>query len=67
MHTSEAALLLMKLFRAAVRKHFRSANMYWIGSEARTLWASGWRLTIAVQSPPEYNMDYSQFAGKFGD
>ena len=55
---SDHALLLMKHFRAAIRKLFKCYGIQWIGPEAMALWASGSRLTIADQSPPEYNLDY---------
>jgi hypothetical protein len=53
---SETSKLLMKRFRAAIRKHFRTIGAYYVGPGARKLLESGKRLTIAQQSPPQFDL-----------
>lgn len=47
---------LMKLLRGLMQKHFTKIKMYWVGPEALLRLRSGFRLTIAEQSSPEYNL-----------
>lgn len=50
------ANVLMRAYRNAVRKHFVRVRAYWVGPKARALLAAGKRLTMAVQSPQEYDL-----------
>lgn len=42
---------LVKLCGVAVRKRFKKMKAFYVGEEAERLLDSGWRLTIAAQSP----------------
>lgn len=53
---TEPAKELMKRFRAGIRKHFVTIGAYYLGPEARRLLMEGKRLTIAQQSPPEFDL-----------
>jgi hypothetical protein len=64
--SSSDAVLLMKAFRSAIRRRFSVAGTQWIGPEATSLWASGYRLTISAQSPLEYDLDYNRFKDSLG-
>lgn len=48
--------VLMRAFRSAVRKHFARVRASWVGPSARALLDAGKRLTMAVQSPREYDL-----------
>lgn len=52
----EIAQGLMKRFKSALKKRFTKVGMYWVGDKALALLDAGKRLTIAEQSPPEYNL-----------
>jgi hypothetical protein len=53
---SERAQKLMKLFGAATRRAFTRVGDYFVGPSAMEWLKSGKRLTIAVQSPPEFDL-----------
>lgn len=48
--------VLMRAYRNAVRKHFVRVRAFWVGPKARALLDAGKRLTMAVQSPGEYDL-----------
>jgi len=56
---SEESQKLMKRFHSAIRKRFVKIKAYWVGHEALKLLQNGKRLTIAVQSPPEFDLTIS--------
>jgi hypothetical protein len=47
---------LYKLFSRTLVKGFKKIKGYYIGEEALDLYKSGYRLTMAVQSPKEYDL-----------
>jgi len=47
---------LMKSLRGAVRKQWKKIKAYYVGEEAEKMLDSGKRLTIAAQSPREYDL-----------
>jgi hypothetical protein len=54
---SEASRRLMRRFHTTIKKYFaRTRNGYYVGPAARKLLESGKRLTIAEQSPPEFDL-----------
>lgn len=53
---SEASIRLLRRFNAAIRKHFVKVGAYWVGPSALELLKSGKRLTIAEQSPKEFDL-----------
>ena len=53
---SPASQALMKRFQAAIRKHFVKIKAFYVGPSARKLLESGTRLTIAAQSPREFDL-----------
>jgi hypothetical protein len=53
---SEYADTLVRAYRNAVRKHFVRIRAFWVGPRARSLLDAGKRLTMAVQSPREYDL-----------
>ena len=54
--TSQQALILYSIVSKLIRKKFTPVNEYLVGPEALEAWNAGARLTIAVQSPPEFNL-----------
>jgi hypothetical protein len=48
--------VLMKRFQAAVRKEFTRVGAYWLGPRAMEWLRAGKRLTIALQSPPQFDL-----------
>jgi len=56
---TQSAQELMKRFHAAVRKHFTKIKAYWVGPKAQVFLKDGKRLTIAVQSPREFDLQIS--------
>ena len=63
---TKRADVLMRAYRNAVRRHFVRVRAYWVGPTARSLLDAGKRLTMAVQSPREYDLapdDHSSTAG----
>jgi hypothetical protein len=55
-HTDGISKELMKRFSGAIRKSFCRIKAFWVGPEAERLLDAGMRLTIAEQSPPEFNL-----------
>lgn len=53
---SQASQALMKRFQAAIRKSFLKIKSYYVGPQAMTLLESGKRLTIAAQSPKQFDL-----------
>lgn len=53
---SKVSLSLMRRFQTALRKTFVKVRAFYVGPEALTFLKSGGRLTMAVQSPPEYDL-----------
>jgi hypothetical protein len=53
---SKTSQALMKRFKAAIRKTFIKIQAFYVGPQALELLKSGKRLTMAAQSPPEYNL-----------
>ncbi len=53
---SAIAQSLMKRFSSAFRSEFRKVKEFWVGGNARALLAAGKRLTIAEQSPREFDL-----------
>src|SRR4051812_861655 len=51
-----AALRLQRAFDAAIRKTFVKIQAFHVGPEAVALLDSGYRLTAAEQSPPEFDL-----------
>jgi hypothetical protein len=47
---------LYRAFISAIRKLFTPIQAFHVGPHAQQLWKRGCRLTIAVQSPPEYDL-----------
>lgn len=53
---SQVAKELMKAFERGLKKHFKKVKAYWVGPEALTRLKEGQRLTIAVQSPTDFDL-----------
>ena len=54
---SVASRRVMRRFHTAIKKYFaRTRNGYYVGPAGRKLLESGKRLTIAEQSPPEFDL-----------
>ena len=51
-----AALSLYSIFKKVVRKQFTKVQSYWVGPEALRLLDSGGKLSVALKSPPEYDL-----------
>jgi hypothetical protein len=47
---------LMRLFTRTIRKHFTKVKVFWVGPEAMIGFRRAYRLTIAEQSPTEYDL-----------
>jgi hypothetical protein len=54
--TSPQSRALCKILANLVRQRFSKVNAFYLGSEALNAWKAGARLTIAVQSPPEFDL-----------
>jgi hypothetical protein len=54
--SSSQAQGLMRLVSAAIKKHFTRVKGYWVGPRALLRLRNGFRLTMAEQSPPIYNL-----------
>jgi hypothetical protein len=52
----KAAQQLLRRFDSRLRKYFVKIGAFYVGPEAQQLKANGVRLTMAVQSPLEYNL-----------
>jgi hypothetical protein len=55
-YKTKAAVRLQRAFDGAVRKHFVKIRAYYVGPKAEALLDSGYRLTTAQQSPPEFDL-----------
>lgn len=55
-HESPMSQMLMKNFRKQFAAQFSKVKSFWLGPEARQMLHAGKRLTMAVQSPLEYNL-----------
>jgi hypothetical protein len=53
---SELAQQLMKRFSSAVKRHFKKVKAFWIGPQALGHLDTGKRLTIAAQSPQDFDL-----------
>ena len=53
---SEFSVKLMKMLEREFKKFFQKINAFWVGPKAFALFESGKRLTIAVQSPKEFDL-----------
>ncbi|XVJ59925.1 MAG: hypothetical protein HEQ23_11200 [Tepidisphaera sp.] len=53
---SPIAKEIMKLFAAAIKKQFVKVRSFWVGPDALALLKRGKRLTIAAQSPAEFDL-----------
>lgn len=49
-----------KIIKKIVRKEYKKAQSYWVGPNARRLYLSGYRLTIAEQTPPKFDLKIDQ-------
>lgn len=56
---TEASIKLAKAFERAVKKHFKKVKAFWVGPNALELLQKGERLTIAVQSPKDFDLSLS--------
>jgi|HubBroStandDraft_1064217.scaffolds.fasta_scaffold52372_4 hypothetical protein len=54
--TSPQSRALFKILANLMRQRFSKMNVFYLGSEALKAWKAGARLTIAVQSPPEFDL-----------
>ena len=53
-----SSLNLMKLYASAIRKQYTKIKGYYVGAEAQDALKAGKRLTIAAQSPPQFNLAF---------
>jgi hypothetical protein len=53
---SQQSRARFKILANLVRQRFSKVNAFYLGSEALSAWKAGARLTIAVQSPPEFDL-----------
>jgi hypothetical protein len=56
LHKTPESQALMRMVRSRIKKHFTRVRAYWVGPEALTALRSGRRLTMAIQSPSEFNL-----------
>ena len=61
LHETKPAQQLMRRFMSALKKSgFVKVNMWWVGPEALAMLKAGKRLaTAAVESPPEYDLPFT--------
>lgn len=55
-YKTSVAIRLQRAFDAAIRKHFVKIKAFYVGKQAEALLDSGYRLTAAQQSPPEFDL-----------
>lgn len=55
-YTSPLTKKLMNRFRSALRRQCKRIKAFYVGTEAEKLWLRGTRLTLALQSPPEFDL-----------
>lgn len=53
---SKYSLALVKSFEKIIRKHFKKVKAYWVGPKAFEQLNKGVRLTIALQSPRDFDL-----------
>ena len=53
---SPIARTLLRRFESSIRKRFEKIGVYRVGPEAGRLLDAGWRLCMAVQSPPSHDL-----------
>jgi hypothetical protein len=56
---SAASKGLMKALERGLRKHFKKVGPYWVGPKAFVMLREGKRLTIAAQSPRDFDLALS--------
>jgi hypothetical protein len=56
LHKTPESQALMRAARSRIKKYFTRVQAYWVGPEALAALRSGGRLTMAIQSPPEYDL-----------
>jgi hypothetical protein len=54
--SNEAAKKICRRFQSAIRKHFTRIRGYYVAPSAMEMLKAGKRLTLAVQSPREYDL-----------
>jgi hypothetical protein len=52
----EASIKIFRMFERATKKHFQKIKAFWVGANALQQLRDGRRLTIAVQSPKEFDL-----------
>ena len=50
------SIKIIEELRKLIKKATVRVNAFWVGREAEIFWKNGGRLTIAEQSPPEYDL-----------
>jgi hypothetical protein len=55
-YKTTVAARLQRAFDTAIRRHFAKVRSFYVSPAAESLRDSGWRLTTAQQSPPEYDL-----------
>jgi hypothetical protein len=55
-HKTPLSQSLMRLVSSSVKRHFTKTKGYWLGPQALHQLQAGKRLTIAEQSPPEFDL-----------
>jgi hypothetical protein len=53
---SSVSQALMGLLNRTIRNHFTRIKAFWVGPEAMIGFRQGYRLTVAEQSPPEFDL-----------
>lgn len=53
---SESSLKLVKAFEHTIKKHFTKVKAFWVGPNALKWLQEGKRLTIAIQSPKDFDL-----------
>jgi hypothetical protein len=56
---SEASIRLVKAFERAMKKDFQKVKAFWVGPKAMMWLKEGKRLTIAIQSPKDFDLTFS--------
>jgi hypothetical protein len=60
---SEASQALMRRFHVAIKKGFAKVKAFYVGPQAMELLKAGKRLTIAAQSPREFDLAAQERSG----
>jgi len=53
---SDASIKLLRSFERVIKRKFKKVKAFWVGPKAMLLLQKGMRLTIAVQSPKEFDL-----------